>query len=307
MTKKEPLKIQISAQGWKQFLTSRNEMLDAYDRAREYAKSHKVETYHGTVAEAKFREWLTNFLPKRYGVTAGYIISQGVSSKQKVPHFDVIIYDAIESPILWIEEHPDTSDAGKSMAIPAEYVAGVLEVKSSFTPTSVKKAVNHLCDLEILMGGIDDADAKYKFYLPPNFFCGLVFFELRDKYKSSEKALYNLISVEALRGFIGGLILRGENHRKPVTGKLNLVLHESQMDSIFPKPKFSLLNGAALSKSIKINNKHIGAMLTWAEPFFSQFAFDLIAIIRGDFEVGKVSSFHGFGASEWENLWSDEG
>src|SRR5438445_1384967 len=103
---KGPLKVQFPIQGWKQFLTSRKEMLDAFDRAREKAKSHEVETYHGKVAEAVFRKWLSDFLPKRYGVTAGYIISQGLSSKEKAPHYDVIIYDALNSPVLWVEEDP---------------------------------------------------------------------------------------------------------------------------------------------------------------------------------------------------------
>ena len=96
----EKLRIEFPTQGWKQFLTSRKEMLDAHDRAREQAKAHKVETYHGNVAEAELRNWLSSFLPKRYGVTSGYIISPGLKSTQKVPHFDVVIYDQIESPVL---------------------------------------------------------------------------------------------------------------------------------------------------------------------------------------------------------------
>jgi hypothetical protein len=59
----------ITIQGWKQFLTSKKEMLDAFDQAREKAEAHEVETYHGKVAEARFREWLSRFLPKRYDVT----------------------------------------------------------------------------------------------------------------------------------------------------------------------------------------------------------------------------------------------
>jgi hypothetical protein len=51
------------AQGWKQFLTSRKKMLSAYDRAKETAKAHEVETHQGVVAEAQFRKWLSDFLP----------------------------------------------------------------------------------------------------------------------------------------------------------------------------------------------------------------------------------------------------
>ncbi len=52
------LEIKFPSQGWKQFLTARQEILDKYDRAREQARSHEVETYHGNVAEAEFRNWL---------------------------------------------------------------------------------------------------------------------------------------------------------------------------------------------------------------------------------------------------------
>ena len=69
----EKLKIEFPSQGWKQILTARKEMLDAYDRAREQARAHEVETYHGRVAEAACRKWLGGFLPKRYGVTSGVL------------------------------------------------------------------------------------------------------------------------------------------------------------------------------------------------------------------------------------------
>ncbi|MDQ2773503.1 MAG: hypothetical protein M3Y57_01030 [Acidobacteriota bacterium] len=52
----EPLKPEFPSQGWRQILTARKNMLDAFDRAREQARSHEVETYHGLVAEAKYRD-----------------------------------------------------------------------------------------------------------------------------------------------------------------------------------------------------------------------------------------------------------
>jgi hypothetical protein len=143
----EKLKIEFPSQGWRQILTARKEILDAYDRARRQAKQHEVETFHGTVAEASFRKWLQGFLPKRYGVAAGYVVSAGLKSTAKVPHFDVIIYDQLESPVLWIEENADASAQGRSLAIPVEYVRSVLEVKSSFSAATVKNAIEHLGDL----------------------------------------------------------------------------------------------------------------------------------------------------------------
>ncbi|MBI4459393.1 MAG: hypothetical protein HY648_04975 [Acidobacteria bacterium] len=91
MSEEQKLKPQFPVQGWKQFLTYRKEMLDIYDSAREKAKSHPVETFHGFAAEAQFRKWLEDFLPKRYGVTSGYIVSPGFGETEKTRHFDVIL------------------------------------------------------------------------------------------------------------------------------------------------------------------------------------------------------------------------
>jgi hypothetical protein len=118
-------------------------MLDAYDRAREQSKSHEIETFHGNVAEAACRKWLAGFLPKRYGVTSGYVVSPGLASTDKIPHFDVIIYDQLNAPILWIEDSPDASPQGRSQAIPVEYVMAILEVKSSLSAETVRKSIDH--------------------------------------------------------------------------------------------------------------------------------------------------------------------
>jgi len=296
----EKLKIEFPAQGWKQFLTSRKEMLDAYDRAREKAKSHEVETFRGKVAEAELRKWLSSFLPKRYGVTSGYIVSPGLKSTEKTPHFDVIVYDQLESPILWVEDFPDVSSQGRSLAIPVEHVRCVLEVKASLSSSSVGEAIEHLTDLLPLMGGPDEPQEKYKLHLPPTFCCGLVFFELRKEHQFSESALNKIVAAIQLRGFFGGIILRGEGHSKDLTGKLTLLRSETPIESTIGKTKQSLLNWGMV-ESIKISdNLHFGSMLMWGESNFSQFGFDLIAMMQGTYEVGRLSSFHGMGSSEWD-------
>ena len=294
------LALALPAQGWRQFLTARHEMLAAYDSARSKSKVHEIETYHGNVAEAEFRRWLSDFLPKRYGVTAGYIISQGVKSGEKLPHFDVVIYDALNSPVLWIEEDADTSMAGRSMAIPAEYVLGVLEVKASLTSANVTKAIEHLGDLVPLLGGVDDPSERYKIYLPQQFFCGLVFFELRKSEEYSEAVLKNLLGALALRGFIGGVVLRGEGHANAVTGKLEILRSDKPIELTFDKSKRSLLQVIQMSGSIRVTDTlHFSTSLMWSEPIFSQFAFDILAIMQGTYEHGRLSSFHGVGSSAW--------
>ena len=148
------LNIAFPSQGWKQFLTARREMLDAFDRAREKARAHEVEVFHGKVAEAEFRKWLSAFLPKRYGVTAGYVISQGLKSSEKAPHFDVIIYDRLSLPVLWADENPIRFQ-GTSLAIPCEYIKCVLEVKARFATNTVDEGLEHLRDLLPMMQGQD--------------------------------------------------------------------------------------------------------------------------------------------------------
>ena len=277
----EKLKIEFPTQGWKQLLTSRKEMLDAYDRARDKARAHEVETFHGKVAEAELRKWLSEFLPKRYGVTPGYVVSPGLKSSDKAPHFDVIIYDHLESPVLWIEDSPDISDRGRSLAIPAEYVQCILEVKAKFSSTTCGQAIDHLREVLPLMGGPDEPDERYKLHLPATFCCGLVFFDLDKKHQYSESAMNKIITGIELRGFFGGIILRGEGQTKEATGKLSILRSETPIQSSIGRNKQSLLH-LGMTSSIKITDSlHFGAMLTWAEPHFSQFGFDVIAMMQG--------------------------
>jgi hypothetical protein len=74
---------------WQQFLIARRQLLARYDEALEHARGQAVATHHGVVGEAAVREWLARFLPKRYGVTSGYIKSQDPKSMM-TSHFDVI-------------------------------------------------------------------------------------------------------------------------------------------------------------------------------------------------------------------------
>ena len=294
----EKLKIQFPGQGWKQILTARKQMLDAYDRAREQARAHDVETYHGNAAEGEFRKWLEGFLPKRYGVTSGYVVSPGLSTSDKTPHFDVIIYDKLESPILWIEDNPDNSNQGRSLAVPVEYVRSILEVKSSFSIKTVRASIEHLRELSPLMQNVDEPTERYKLHLPPTFCCGSVFFELRKSEANSETALSALIDGIGLRGYFGGAILRGEGHNLPHTGRLQLTQSITPMEHVLRSGQTPLLE-FGMSNSIRLaDNVHIGSMIFWSEAFFAQFAFDLIAMIQGRYEPGMLSSFYGLGFSD---------
>ena len=60
--------------GWREFLTSRKEILDEYDKALEKNINRPIRTSHGVAGEAAFRRFLKKHLPERYGITSGYII-----------------------------------------------------------------------------------------------------------------------------------------------------------------------------------------------------------------------------------------
>lgn len=296
------LHAQLPSQGWQQLLTARKELLDAYDQARNKARAHEVPTYHGRVGEAQFRQWLSSFLPKRYGVTSGYVVSPGLDSSAKVPHFDVIIYDQLQAPILWIEDHADVSAHGRSQAVPVEYVLCVLEVKASFNAESVRSAIEHLGDLSPLMQAMDPPHERYKVHLPPQFSCGLVFFELHAKEARSEAALGAVVDGANLRGFFGGLILRAEGHSKPLTGELRLNVFESPRPSDILEAGASLLD-FAFSKTMPVDeNQHLSASLFWTELAFNEFGFDLIALMNGTFRTNMRSSYYAQGSAQLEEI-----
>jgi hypothetical protein len=301
------LQISFPSQGWKQILTGRKEILDAYDKARVQARAHETETYHGRVAEGAIRKWLSGFLPKRYGVTSGYVVSPGLASNVKVPHFDVIIYDQMEAPVLWIEDNPDNSTQGRSLAIPVEYVLAVLEVKASFSPGNVRDAIEHLQDLAPLAQSIDDTEERYKLYLPPRFVCGMVFVELREAQEYSEATLAAVLGGLGLRGFFGGIVLRDTSHTNDfLAGRVSIFQSKDPMESTV-KDKATPLGEFGMCKSVQVaNSMHLGAMIHWAESAFAQFAFDLIAMIQGKYEPGRLSSFYGVGNS-FHELMRDVG
>lgn len=295
MENNKKLKAQINPQGSEQFLTGRKELLDSFDKARIYSKLHEVETYHGVVAESQYRKWLTNFLPKKYGVTSGYIISQGLPNHEKAPHYDVIIYDALESPVLWVEDHSDVSEHGKSRAIPAEYVTAVLEIKASFNSKTVNDAINHLKDLEQLMETEDDADEPYKVSLPKNFVCGLVFFELKAKDIKNISAVDNFINAVKLKGFLGGIILRGEGRLDNSSGSISLLCGPKELNRVDSNTIDMIRSPSTMSKSIvDSENNYYNFLLAWTPSAFSTFSFHIISTMNGTYRQGFISSFHGF-------------
>lgn len=208
--------------GWQEFLRQKKDILNDYDSAKESNANRPVHTEHGNVAEASFRRWLSEYLPKKYGITSGYIIPDVRSINYVLRHFDVIIYDVLNSPVLWGSNNPDKSDQGRSRAIPAQYVHAVFEVKAALTVKSSNDTIEKLQELNDLRA-----------YLPEHFVSGGIFFEVREKSQSSCKMAEGLFR-ENIPGYFGGLILRAEGLDPNLTGYY--LLHDSDKETIDTMP-----------------------------------------------------------------------
>jgi hypothetical protein len=280
--------------GWQQFLTAKHDMLSHYEQAKVRNRSHGVRVSHGTVAEASFREFLSQFLPKRFGVTSGYVISQGNDDTATTPHYDVVIYDQLESPILWVDENPDNSSPGQVRALPAEYVYAILEVKSALTRSSVTAAMQHLQQLQPLLMDIEHPTQPYRKCLPKEFSCAIVAFELRGEDQYDAQMLNFLVASPWIRGYFGGAILKGEGLHPDQTGLFWPIVGDAPLESSVGKAKESLLTGSPFSDSIlDASGKHVGTFLTWAPAHFSGFVFSLLAIMKGTFRPGYLPTLHG--------------
>jgi hypothetical protein len=257
-------------------------MLDAFDAGRRKARGHEVEVYHGRVAEAEFRKWLEGFLPKRFGVTPGYVVSQGQRGSVKYPHFDVVIYDQMESPILWIEDHPDVSERGAARAIPAEHVRAILEVKSTYSPRTAAHALEHLRDLEPLSVSVDPPGERYKKYLPAGFFCAAVFFETEGTVTLPDLTFgRELVPNGGPKNFFGGHILRGKGLDPQFSCSVRITIELSREGMEIPP-----------------GERQLGTLPMWSQFAFSMFAFDVVALLSGTYDHRFLSSFHAIPLSD---------
>jgi Domain of unknown function (DUF6602) len=287
--------------GWPQFTTQKRKMVSDFGIFKEMSDNRPTETDKGKYAEALFRDWLGQFLPVKYGVTSGYIISQRDSFlprnalKGKLRHYDVIIYNRLDSPVLWTEISPDHSISGRIRAIPAEYVHGVLEVKSTLNTKNISDAFKKLYELAPLLG-VEDVNEPYKQFLPPNFYMGMIFFELPENERKKLQLLNKLMPTNLLRGFFGGIILSAEGLDQRKTGRFEYVSIGSRPLSLAKVKGRTLtsVEGMIWSDSIeKSPGEHIVCMLGWSESNFSLFAFELINVMNGTYRPGFSSSWHG--------------
>jgi len=180
--------------GWKEFHNNRKEILSEFQRAKAYNVSRPVRGEHGNAGEAAMRKWLSAYLPKKYGVTSGYIIPDVVAVEYKLYHFDLLIYDQLNSPMLWSDGDYDQSEQGKRRAIPAKHIRAAFEIKASLTSKTARDAIAKLSDFNRL------AD-----HLQPSFSCGAIFFDLDTGLVNNQRILPNLLPSIPIFGYWGGL------------------------------------------------------------------------------------------------------
>jgi hypothetical protein len=281
---------------WKQFLDGKLKMLSEYDRALSHAKTQPVKTHHGNVAEASFRDWLKTFLPKRFGVTSGYIRSQHSFYIPQSGHFDVIIYDQLESPILWIEDNTDKSDNGLVRIIPVEYVRAIIEVKAAFNRSSIKDAIQKIHTLDHLMQGVNDDGELCPGYLPKSVILAIVCFELRKGVRNGPKILEEIRNLSINRSFYGAMILRGEDKNPHDTALIQLTRGEKPHEAIITKK--GLLNGLTQTKTIDVGGQHKSALMIWEDINFSKFAFELLASIKRYQTPRSIPNYYGYDFSK---------
>ncbi len=186
--------------GWREFLNNRKEILAEFDRIKEQTRNRPLKTAHGVGVEAFIRKWLSELLPKKYGVTSGYIIPDIYCNNFKLYHYDIIIYDKLESPVLWTEGNYDDSEQGKYRAIPAKYVKAIYEVKSTLSSQTAKEAINKLSELNELRNHLNNG-----------FSCGIIFIDLHENDVKSIAILKELLKGTNLLNFTGGIVLRYDN------------------------------------------------------------------------------------------------
>jgi len=288
--------------GWKEFHRNRKDILAEFDKILEQTQNRPIQVAHGQGVEAYIRKWLAEFLPKKYAVTSGYIIPNLYDDSGKIYHYDIIIYNCLESPVLWTEGNQDNSEQGKYRAIPAKYVMAVYEVKSRFTKSNITDAVQKLNQTK------DFSNQLNKLY-----FCGMIFIDLKKSDKNKKSILKELHKAIEIFGFSGGMVLRFEeddtctglisffendsnteenSNCKPLAksiDNLNIYMTEDGNLQIAEDGGGAMLvfnaekNTWLVSKSYGVfsKEKKYSVHLSWSRSNFSQFCINLLSTLEG--------------------------
>jgi hypothetical protein len=291
--------------GWQEFLRQKRDLLSDYDSAKEQSRNRPVRTEHGNVAEASFRSWLSAFLPRRFGVTSGYIIPDVRAADYVLYHYDVIVFDALEAPVLWTSANPDLADQGRVRAIPAEHVRGVVEVKATLNRRNILDAKTKLQQL-----------AKLERYLKTPFVSCMLFVEVLQPEQRTALLAKDLID-RGIPGYFGGLILRAEGLDENLAARFGFVatggepfdegsmplvraIGELQRDES-GNPQLTQQGDTCEAVSAEdawhVNLGYSPVLhdieLTWSYNSFPMFVFELLDRVRGAYTPGLASARYG--------------
>ncbi|HEX6806878.1 MAG TPA: DUF6602 domain-containing protein [Gemmatimonadaceae bacterium] len=275
-----------------EFLNAKREMLRRYDSVKGESANRPVMVDHGVAAEAIFREWIEGFLPAAYGVTRGFVIPDIQQPNYVLREYDLIVFDAINSPVLWVSSNPSSPTADRKRAIPAEYVLAVAEVKATFNAKSIGEATRKLSEL-----------SAFRDYLHKNFLSFVVFFEVVREQQTSCRIVEELTRSDA-PGYFGGLILRAEGFDEDLAGYLQFTDGSKATEPSMPVIRdiakllvddergglqISLQGDVAeivwANARINYNLGYApnvkGASLAWSHNSFPRFALHLLDRLRG--------------------------
>lgn len=288
--------------GWKEFNRNRKDILEEIDKVFEQTSNRPLQVAHGVAVEAKIRNWLSEFLPKKYGVTSGYIIPDLYDVNPTLYHYDIIIYNQFEAPILWTEGNFDQSEQGKSRAIPAKYVVCVYEVKSRLTKDNVINALAKLRETSIFNNQLNTV-----------YSCGVIFIDLKEKDNNNESIIKELLNGNDIPGFSGGMILRYENDPTSI-GIIKIFDNDSneEKNNQICKPIAKIIDTLNIYKledgNIQLNEKGTGLkivstgkntysyskrytlsysekdkmiLISWSRSNFSEFCVNLLSDLEG--------------------------
>lgn len=285
----------ITHVGYDGFITTRDELRHRYHEALKQSEDDYVDTEPGDIGEFLVIDWLRTFLPKRYGVCKGYIITSSQERNGNIEEWDVIIYDALESPILFTRDR----FGQEKRAIPVEYVRSIIEVKTSFTPKSARKVVGKLSKLEKFIG--ENQSLEYPTFLCEPFFCSAFFFRTMflnfNEYRKSLNHMSKMLTEYGNVPFLGAFIL--ESQKNP---EHSGYLRGCQSDTPISCPEELEMS----SEFIYPNKNHgvFGTIGGYQSNYYSFFLFELLRAIQGKLN-NKIPSFYGlqFGNANFSYLF----
>jgi hypothetical protein len=147
------------------------------------------------------------------------------------------------------------------------------------------------------MNGVDAPNERYLRFLPITSVLVVLFIELR-KTNSHDKLVLDIFRDATFqRALYGAVVLRGEG-RGEQTAYIVKTVGDEPMEPFWMDQ--GLLGNFAFPASVPAEGKHLGSMIQWSTLHFADFAFDLLALLKGTFERGRASSLHGLDFSQFK-------